>query len=125
MAVKKVIKTDIPVKVTVDASIFLTITVGNAQIGGNVVRWKNSPTILAKGEITNLNLGLGMDIRGRTLKITTNVLDVNPMTNGIVINHFFFFLRGLGAETVLASLPSSSWPNKASSAFFSISSSSG
>jgi hypothetical protein len=90
MAVKKVIKTDISVKVNLDTPILLTITIGNAQIGGNVVRWKNSQTILAKGEIKNLNLGLGVDIRGKTLKVTTNVLDVNEATNGIVINHYFY-----------------------------------
>lgn len=89
MAVKKVTKTDIPVKVNLETPILLTVTIGNAQIGGNVVRWKNNPNILAKGEIKNLRLGMGMDIKGKTLKVTTNVLDVNEATNGIVINHYF------------------------------------
>lgn len=89
MAIKKVIKTDLSAKVILDAQIYLTVTIGNAQIGGNVVRWKGNPNILAKGEIKNLNLGLGMDIKGKTLKITTNVLDVNEATNGIVVNHYF------------------------------------
>ncbi len=90
MAVKKVTKTDITVKVNLESAILLTVTIGNAQIGGNVIRWKNNPNILAKGEIKNLNLGLGMDLKGKTLKITTNVLDVNEATNGIVINHYFY-----------------------------------
>lgn len=82
-------KTDIPVKVNLDTTVLLTVTIGNAQIGGNVVRWKSNPNILAKGEIKNLNLGLGVDIRGKILKVTTNVLDVNEVTNGIVIVHYF------------------------------------
>ena len=90
MAVKKITKTDISVKVNLETPILLTVTIGNAQIGGSVARWKNNQNILAKGEIKNLNLGLGFDIKGKTLKITTNVLDVNEVTNGIVINHYFY-----------------------------------
>lgn len=89
MAVKKVTKTDISVKVNLETTVFLTVTIGNAQIGGNVVRWKNNPNVLAKGEIKNLKLGLGIDIKGKILKVTTNVLDVNAVSNGIVIVHYF------------------------------------
>lgn len=70
-------------------NVFLTVTIGNAQIGGNVARFKNSSVILAKGEITNLDLGPGADLCGKTLKVTTNVLDVNEQTNSIVITYFF------------------------------------
>jgi len=89
MAIKRITKTDLTTKVGLDESIFLTVSIGNAQIGGSVARWKNNSNILAKGEIKNLNLGLGMDVTGKTLKLTTNVLDVNEATNGIVINHYF------------------------------------
>jgi hypothetical protein len=75
--------------VTAELPVILTVTIGNAQIGGNVVRWKGSQQILAKGNIENVSLGNGANIRGRVLRITTNVLDVNPSTNGVVINHYF------------------------------------
>lgn len=72
-----------------NSDVYLTITIGNAQIGGNVIRWKGSSNILAKGEISNLNLGKGSTIVGKTLEIFTNILDVNPMTNGVVATYYF------------------------------------
>ena len=70
-------------------NVFLTITIGNAQIGGNFIRFKNSQNVLAKGEVQNLNLGLGSDLIGKALKVTTNILDANSQTNGIVVTYFF------------------------------------
>jgi len=70
-------------------NIFLTITIGNAQIGSNVVRFKNAKDPLGKGEIQNLDLGLASDLIGKTLRVTTNILDVNEQTNGIVATYFF------------------------------------
>jgi hypothetical protein len=90
MAVKKLVITDIGIKAKTEETIFLTISIGNAQIGGSVVRWKNDPDILAKGEVVNLDLGTGSLIKGKILKITTNVLDVNDQTNGMVVNHYFY-----------------------------------
>jgi hypothetical protein len=88
MALKKVSKS-VNLKAVADQNVFLTITIGNAQIGGSVVRFKNSPTIIGKGEIKNLSLGLGSGLIGKVLKVTTNVLDVNQQTNGIVVTYFF------------------------------------
>lgn len=90
MAVKKLVKTNLVVKVGQKERIYFTISIGNAQVGGSVVRWKNSQEMLAKGEVTNLDLGLGEAIRGKTIRITTNVLDVNEQTNGIIVNHYFY-----------------------------------
>ncbi|WP_298119098.1 hypothetical protein [Flavobacterium sp.] len=72
-----------------NSDVYLTITIGNAQIGGNIIKWKDSSNILAKGEISNLNLGKGSTIIGKTLEIFTNILDVNPMTNGVVATYYF------------------------------------
>lgn len=70
-------------------NVSLTVTIGNAQIGGNFIRFKNSQTVLAKGEVKNLDLGKGSDLIGKTLKVTTNILDANTQTNGIVVTYFF------------------------------------
>ena len=77
--------------VTVDKSsqIYLDITIGNAQIGGSVVRFAGNTAIIGKGSITNLNLGLGQSLVGQTLQVVTNVLDVNSVTNGIVVTNYF------------------------------------
>lgn len=69
--------------------VLLTITVGNAQIGGSIVKWVDENTILKKGAIVNLNLGKGSEIIGKVLEITTNILDVNSQTNGVVTTNYF------------------------------------
>jgi len=69
--------------------VLLTITIGNAQIGGSVVKIKNTATILGKGEIQNLRLGKKTDLQGKTITVTTNILDANEQTNGIVVTWFF------------------------------------
>ncbi len=88
MALKKRTET-VELTVVKKQHVLLTITIGNAQIGGNVVRFNNAQEALGKGEIENLDLGLGSDLIGKTLKVTTNILDVNEQTNGIVVTYFF------------------------------------
>ncbi|PJJ08785.1 hypothetical protein CLU83_2086 [Flavobacterium sp. 1] len=72
-----------------EKDIYLTITIGNAQIGGNVIKWKGSTDIIGKGEISNLNLGKGITIKEKILEITTNILDVNQSNNGVVATYYF------------------------------------
>lgn len=90
MAVKKLVRSNLVVKLTLQHKVFFTVSIGNAQIGGSVVRWKNKQEVIAKGEVTNLELGLGEELRGKILRVTTNVLDVNEQTNGVVVNHYFY-----------------------------------
>lgn len=84
-------RTEPAVTVTVDKTnnVYLDITIGNAQIGGSVVRIAGNSTIIGKGIITNLNLGPGQSLAGQTIEIVTNVLDTNSVTNGIVITNYF------------------------------------
>ena len=84
-------RTEPPVSVTVDrtSDIFLDITIGNAQIGGSIVRFLNNPSIIGKGTINNLSLGLGQSLVGQTIQVVTNILDVNSVTNGMVVTNFF------------------------------------
>lgn len=84
-------RTEPAVNVTVDktSDVYLDITIGNAQIGGSVVRFAGNTSIIAKGTISNLNLGLGQSLVGQTIQVVTNVLDVNSITNGIVITNYF------------------------------------
>jgi len=89
MNIKQVTKPTVTVTVDKTSDIFLDITIGNAQIGGSTVRFINNPNLLGKGAINNLNLGLGQSLAGQTIEIVTNVLDVNKVTNGIVITHYF------------------------------------
>jgi hypothetical protein len=71
------------------ANVILNVTIGNAQIGGNLAKWSGSNEVLKKGAIQNLNLGTTASVKGKTLSIITNVLDVNDQTNGIVVTYSF------------------------------------
>lgn len=67
-----------------DKAVSLTITIGNDQIGGSQVWFKETPTtILGSGTIINLALGNGNDIVSKVLCIKTNFFDKNPNTNNI------------------------------------------
>lgn len=88
MAIKS--KTIPPVNLTLsDQVVYLTSVIGNAQIGGNQVKFKNDAKTLAKGDIKGLMVGNAASLRGKTLEIITNILDVNPGTNNIIITHHF------------------------------------
>lgn len=70
--------------------VYLTVTIGNAQIGGSLVE-SNEGAQIGKGEIKNLFIGEGSQLIGSTITISTNVLDVNEIdpNNGVVlIDHF-------------------------------------
>jgi beta-lactam-binding protein with PASTA domain len=77
------------IRVKAGDSILLSIIIGNAQIGSSSVKFKYNSTILAKGEINDLLIGTGADIRGKTLRVATRVLDANTATNKVVITHRF------------------------------------
>jgi len=85
------IKTQNPVDITVsDASVVkLTVIVGNAQIGGSIVQFDGDPKILAKGGVNGLPLGQGINLKGKKLLVTTNVLDSNPSSMRIAVKHQF------------------------------------
>lgn len=57
----------------------LTIIIGDAQLGTSIV-FLNGIKI-AEGEITNLLIGSGTQLKGSTLKVKTIVSDVNDKTN--------------------------------------------
>lgn len=89
MAIKKRNEPPKDIYVRSYQTVFITVNIGNAQIGGSVLKFKNSTDVLAKGKIRNLKIGKGEDLVGKTLKITTNVLDSNSSTNKISITHDF------------------------------------
>lgn len=77
-----------PVKVTDD--VILSILIGSGQIGGSIVQDENNKQ-LGKGTVTNLNLGKGSTLIGKSYKIITNVLDVNDedIKNSVIVTHRF------------------------------------
>ena len=88
MAIKQVNQPLVNVTITQDV-VYLTITVGNYQIGGSMVQIEGAPNPVAKGNISHLLLGKKTDLQGKKLKVITTVLDSNTATNNIVITTGF------------------------------------
>ncbi len=81
---------DLTIDPTSTKNVTLTIVIGNAQIGGNYIIFENDPgTIVAKGDVSNLDLGNGAALIGKTLVVTTNILDSNTSTNKVVATYNF------------------------------------
>jgi len=89
MPIKKKTLPAVTVSAAAGQSVFLTITIGNAQIGASLVKFVDSTTLFAKGTIHTLLLGKAEELDGRTLQVITNVLDANPSTNKVVVLHEF------------------------------------
>ncbi|WP_396636465.1 hypothetical protein [Maribacter sp. R77961] len=69
--------------------IYLSVKIGNGQIGGNVVQSEDD-TVVAKGDFTEpVYLGNTNILKGKILKVTTNILDVNSATNNCVLTTTF------------------------------------
>jgi hypothetical protein len=69
--------TTIDYKVVDTASVVLTITFGNGQLGASTVMGAN--TII--GDVTNWTVGKGSAIRGKFINIHSVLTDVNASTN--------------------------------------------
>lgn len=79
----------IDLALTLTGRVVFSVTVGNGQIGSSLVTFNDDPAVIAKGVVTNLDLGPAAALKGKTLHVVTNVLDTNNATNGIVITNFF------------------------------------
>lgn len=87
---EKIIDQDpVDVQLPADTEIFLTILIGYAQMGASLVKFKDVADPLAKGTITHLQLGNSEALRGRTLMITSKVLDANDATLHYIVTHDF------------------------------------
>jgi hypothetical protein len=68
--------------------IYLTVVIGNGQIGGNIV--KMGDTVLAKGNLSQpAFIGKVKDLKDKEFTVYTNVVDTNQMTNLCVISTTF------------------------------------
>ena len=72
-----------------DDDIYVSIVVGNAQIGSSKVTYKNND--LVKGDLKNpAFLGKAGELDEENIRLLTNVMDVNQSTNRCVITTKFF-----------------------------------
>ena len=75
--------------------VFLTVDIGDAQLGGSSVFANGEPK--GKGIISNINLGSGNELRGGIVVVKTVVADVNDMTNNTSVT--YVFTGGLSPKT--------------------------
>jgi hypothetical protein len=89
MSIKTKIQNPVDITVSDTELVKLSVTIGNAQIGGSIVQFDGDPKVLAKGDVDGLSLGQGIELRGKKLLVTTNVLDSNTSTMRIAVKHQF------------------------------------
>jgi len=76
-------------QLTANGHIVLTVSIGNAQLGASIVTMKGDANIIAKGDITKLDLGAATDLKGKTLNVLTNTLDTNDASNAMITTYTF------------------------------------
>jgi len=86
MSVKRRTEPVKEVRVNAAETVRLSVIIGNAQIGSSAVKFRYSSDVIGQGEITDLVLGKGSAITGRTLRVATRVLVASP-SNQIAITH--------------------------------------
>lgn len=91
MEIKK--RTEPPADLIVKSGsdVFLTIIVGNRQIGGSKLQFSDEDEPFAKGKIKKEPLGKGKTLFDRKLLVQTNVLDSNTAHNRIIFTHLFHY----------------------------------
>ena len=97
MSVKRRTEPVKEIKVNGDEEISLSVIIGNGHIGSSAVKFRYTSDVLGQGEVTDLPLGKGSAIIGRTLRVATRVL-IASSSNKIVITHTF--KNGDPAESV-------------------------
>ena len=86
MSVKRRTEDVKEIKVNGDDKISLSVIIGNGHIGSSTVKFRFVSDILGQGEITDLLIGKGSAITGRTLRVATRVLITSP-NKKIVVTH--------------------------------------
>jgi hypothetical protein len=78
------------------SQIFLTVEVGDSQVGGTALQLNGSPIPFNPAGETPIGAP-GQDLRRSVLQVVTTVKDVNPLTNSTSVTHHF--RGGMADET--------------------------
>jgi hypothetical protein len=78
--------------------VLLTIAFGYYQIGGSNVKFKDATSAIAKGKVTNLDLGDVNALRGKTLIVKSRILDSNLSTDKVSTTHSFTSAKDMPIE---------------------------
>ena len=68
--------------------ISLGIVIGEQQAGWFAVFLDGNYVVDGKTKIENLSLGMGSEVRAKSLTITSTVIDINPNTNRTAVTYF-------------------------------------
>lgn len=72
-----------------DGPIFLTVVIGNRQIGGSAVFIDDDPVPLHLGNVNHAFIGNGRELDGHRVFVKTIVSDRNDQTNRTVVTYLF------------------------------------
>ena len=101
MQIKERVEDPVDLRVKTNSDVFMTIIIGNRQIGGAILEFEGDEEPFAKGRIRNVLLGKGRELFSEVLLVETNVLDSNTAHNRIVITHKFHYEDGSEIHSVL------------------------
>lgn len=75
-------------KVIKNKPVYLSIIVGEGQVGGTALSWQNQ--IIQEENVDNYMIDApGMNLKGKILRCATKVLDINPNTNKTSVTYQF------------------------------------
>ncbi len=85
MKTRNITLSDATVSIKKGENIYLTVDIGNAQLGSNIVLRVNDKNIIATGEIKELLIGKAEELAGKIIRISSNISDVNEASNEISV----------------------------------------
>ena len=100
MQIKERVEPPVDLIVKSNSEVFMTIIIGNRQIGGAILEFEGDEEPYAKGKIKNLSLGKGRELFDTVLMVETNVLDSNTAHNRIIITHNFHYEDGTVIQSI-------------------------
>jgi len=88
-----------------DATVSLSVTIGQGALGSTLVILDGDHLVAGTG-VKNFSLGLGQDIRGKTLVVTSSMVAINALTSNTVS-----LTGGASAQTWTEQHPASAGDN--------------
>ncbi|HEX6191864.1 MAG TPA: hypothetical protein VFZ42_05840 [Chitinophagaceae bacterium] len=101
MQIKERVEDPVDLVVKSNSDVFMTIIIGNRQIGGAILEFEGDEEPFAKGRIKNVLLGKGRELFDAVLLVETNVLDSNTAHNRIIITHIFHYDDGTEIDSIV------------------------
>ncbi|WP_439695652.1 hypothetical protein ACFGVS_22390 [Mucilaginibacter sp. AW1-7] len=77
---------EIDITIAINSNYYLHVLIGNGQAGATT--FKNFEGQIYKPEVFNAVIGKGNDIKGKSTDVISNVLEINPDTDSVIITYY-------------------------------------